>query len=181
VRARSLIASGVHSARALSRDRRGSVAVEFALVSIPFFMLLFGVLEAGLIFYGSSVLEKATADAARLVKTGQVQAQNMSASQFHAYICTEISPLLSCGSSLQVDVEAYSNFDSVSIANPVDNKGNLNSGLDKYAVGGPGSIVLVRTFYTWNIITPLLKPFFANLSNGQHLLTSTAAFRNEPF
>jgi Flp pilus assembly protein TadG len=181
VRARSFITSGVNSVKAMSRDSHGSVAVEFALISIPFFMLLFGILETGLIFFGSSMLDKATADAARLVKTGQVQAQNMSASQFHDYICTEIAPLLSCGSSLQVDVEAYSNFDSVSIANPVDNKGNLNSSLNKYAVGGPGSIVLVRTFYTWNIVTPLLKPFFANLSNGQHLLTSTAAFRNEPF
>jgi Flp pilus assembly protein TadG len=181
VRARSFIAAGVGSARALSRDRRGSVAIEFALISIPFFMLLFGILEAGLIFFGSSMLEKATADAARLVKTGQVQAANMSAAQFHSYICTEISPLLSCGGNLQVDVEAYNGFGSVSITNPIDGKGNLNSGLNKYAVGGPGDIVLVRTFYTWSIVTPLLKPFFANLSNGQHLLTSTSAFRNEPF
>ena len=87
VRAR-LISS--RSVRALSRDRRGSVAVEFSFIAIPFFMLLFGVLETGLVFFGNSMLDKATADAARLVRTGQAQAQNMTASQFHDYICTQV-------------------------------------------------------------------------------------------
>ena len=32
-----------------------------------------------------------------------------------------------------------------------------------------------------NIITPLLRPFFANLSNGRRLMTAAATFRNEPF
>jgi Flp pilus assembly protein TadG len=167
--------------KSLSRDRRGSVAVEFALIAIPFFMLLFGILEAGVIFFGNSMLEKATADAARLVRTGQAQAQNMTATQFHDYICTQVSPLLNCNSNLQVDVEAFNGFGNVTITNPIDSNGNLNNNLNNYIVGGPGDIVLVRTFYTWDIVTPLLRPFFSNLSNGQRLLTSASTFRNEPF
>ena len=57
------------AAAAFSKDVRGSVLIEFALVSIPFFMLLFGVLEVGIIFFGNSMLEKATSDAARLIRT----------------------------------------------------------------------------------------------------------------
>jgi Flp pilus assembly protein TadG len=155
--------------------------VEFALVAIPFFMLLFGILEAGVIFFGNSMLEKATADAGRLVRTGQAQAQNMTASQFHDYVCTQVSPLLSCGANLQVDVEAFNAFGNVTIPPPVDANGNLDQNLNKFVVGGPGDIVLVRTFYTWDIVTPLLRPFFANLSGGQRLMTSTSTFRNEPF
>jgi Flp pilus assembly protein TadG len=170
----------VDAAGAMVGDRRGSVAIEFSLIAIPLFMLLFGILETGLIFFGSSMLEKATADGARLVRTGQVQAQNMTATQFHDYICTQVSPLLSCGTNLQVDVESFSDFNSVNIQNPIKN-GVLDPNLNKFSVGGSGNIVLVRTFYTWDIVTPLLKPFFANLGNGQRLLTSTAAFRNEPF
>jgi Flp pilus assembly protein TadG len=68
---------GLRAARAISRDRRGSVAIEFSLIAIPFFMLLFGVLEVGIIFFGSSMLEKATADAGRLIRTGQAQEQQM--------------------------------------------------------------------------------------------------------
>jgi Flp pilus assembly protein TadG len=164
----------------LRQDRRGSVMVEFALLAIPLFMLLFGILEVGIVFFGSSMLEKATQDGARLIRTGQVQAQNMSAVQFHDYICTQVSPLLSCGSNLQVDVESFTNFSNVGIGNPIQN-GVLDPNLNKFSVGGSGNIVLVRTFYTWDIITPLLRPFFANLGNGQRLLNSTATFRNEPF
>jgi Flp pilus assembly protein TadG len=164
----------------IARDRRGAVAIEFALLAIPLFMLLFGILETGLIFFGSSVLERATADAARLVRTGQAQAINMTATQYHDYICGEVSVLLSCGASLQVDVEAYSDFNSVVVSNPIVG-GVLDPNLNKYNMGVSGNIVLVRTFYTWNILTPILRPFFANLSGGQRLMTSTAAFRNEPF
>jgi Flp pilus assembly protein TadG len=165
----------------MARDRRGSVVVEFALISIPFFMLLFGVLEAGLVFFGNTMLEKATEDAARLVRTGQAQSTNMTATQFHDYICTQIAPVLSCGSNLQVDVETFGDFGGVSVPNPIDGSGNLNPSLNNYNVGTSGAIVLVRTFYTWDIITPLLRPFFANLSNGRRLMTATATFRNEPF
>jgi len=155
--------------------------VEFSFIAIPFFMLLFGILEAGVVFFGNSMLEKATADAARLIRTGQAQAQNMTASQFHDYICTKVSPLLTCDSNLQVDVEAFSDFGNVTIPPPINPDGTLNNNLNHYVVGGPGDIVLVRTFYTWNVITPLLRPFFANLAGGQRLLTSAATFRNEPF
>jgi Flp pilus assembly protein TadG len=167
--------------KALSRDRSGSVAIEFSFIAIPFFMLLFGILEAGVVFFGNSMLEKATADAARLIRTGQAQAQSMTANQFHDYICTQVSPLLTCGANMQVDVEAFNSFGSVIIPPPINSDGTLNNNLNHYAVGGPGDIVLVRTFYTWNIITPLLRPFFSNLAGGQRLLTSAATFRNEPF
>jgi Flp pilus assembly protein TadG len=181
VQARRFAIPGLGIARAMARDQRASVMVEFAFVAIPFFMLLFGVLETGLIFFGNSMLEKATEDAARLVRTGQAQAQSMTATQFHDYICTQISPVLSCGTSLQVDVESFNGFGSVSISNPIDANGNLNTGLNNYNVGTSGAIVLVRTFYTWDIITPLLRPFFANLSNGRRLMTAASTFRNEPF
>jgi len=157
------------------------VLIEFALVSIPFFMLIFGVLEVGIIFFGNSMLEKATQDGARLIRTGQAQAQNMSATQFHDYICTQVSPLLVCGTNMQVDVEAFSSFGGVNIPNPIDGQGKLDTSLNNYVVGRAGDIVLVRTFYTWDIVTPLLRPFFANLSNGKRLLTATSTFRNEPF
>lgn len=173
--------TSARTVRALVRDRRGSVLVEFSFIAIPFFMLLFGILETGLVFFGNSMLDKATADAARLVRTGQAQAQNMTAAQFHDYICTQVSPLLTCGANLQVDVEAFTDFGNVNLPDPIDANGNLNPNLNHYVIGGPGDIVLVRTFYTWDIITPLLRPFFSNLSGGQRLMTSAATFRNEPF
>ncbi len=59
--------------------------------------------------------------------------------------------------------------------------GNLNPALNNYQAGTACNVVLLRVFYTWNIITPVLSAFLTNMSTGNHLLTATAAFRNEPF
>lgn len=170
----------IRHCRTFGRDRRGATIVEFALIALPFFMLLCSIIEVGVIFVGNSLLQKATGDAARLVRTGQVQASSMTAIQFKNYICGETSPILNCA-NLQVDVESFSAFDNITIPNGVGSNGNLNSNLNNYNVGSAGNIVLVRTFYQWNILIPLLKPFFSDLANGDYLLTATAAFRNEPF
>lgn len=170
----------IRHCRTFGRDRRGATIVEFALIALPFFMLLCSVIETGVIFVGNSLLQKATSDAARLVRTGQAQGANMTALQFKNYICGETSPILNCA-NLQVDVESFSDFNNVTIQNAVGANGNINPNLTNYSTGGAGNIVLVRTFYSWDIVVPLLRPFFANLSNGDCLLTATAAFRNEPF
>ena len=52
---------------------RGAAAVEFALVSIPFLALTFGIIEIGLIYFVSTTLENATLQAAREIRTGQLQ------------------------------------------------------------------------------------------------------------
>ena len=46
--------------------------LEFALVAPVFFVLLMGTIEIGVMFFGDFVLQNATNDAARLVRTGQV-------------------------------------------------------------------------------------------------------------
>ena len=59
--------------RRFRRNRRGSAAVEFALVAPIFFGLLFAIMEVALMFFASQVLEKVTQDAARMIMTGQAQ------------------------------------------------------------------------------------------------------------
>ncbi len=159
-------------------SRAGSAALEFAIIAPAFFLLLFGVIETGLIFFASTDLENATNTVARLIRTGQ--AQSMSAADFRTQVCNDIAPLLGCNNNLQVDVESFSQFSGNSFSNPIVN-GALDPNLNNFSPGNAGDVVLVRTFYKWNIITPLLRPFLANLTGGQHLISSTAAFRNEPF
>ena len=146
-----------------------------------FFVLLFGIIEVGVIFYGTSVLEKATQDAARLVRTGQAQASTLTQEQFRTRICDEIAPVLACDANLQIDVRSYASFGGASFAPPVDADGNLDPSLDAYEPGNAGDVVLVRSFYTWDVLTPLLAPLISNMSGGRRLIAATAAFRNEPF
>ncbi|WP_460351269.1 TadE/TadG family type IV pilus assembly protein, partial [Pseudoneobacillus sp. C159] len=71
--------------------REGSNAIEFGLVALPFFLLLFGILEIGLMLLVDALVETAASDAARQVRTGQAQTQELTPEQFKDKFCAEMS------------------------------------------------------------------------------------------
>lgn len=161
--------------------RKASAALEFALIAPVFFLLLLGIIENGVIFFAGSTLQYATDNAARYIRTGQAQAASTTQAQLRTRICNDIAPLLACNANLQIDVEAYSGYSSANFATATDASGNLKTTLNNYQPGTACNVVLVRSFYTWSIITPVLSAFLTNMSTGNHLISATAAFRNEPF
>lgn len=168
--------------RRMRRDsRKGSAAIEFAMIAPVFFLLIFGIIETGILFFADSTLQHATDDAARQVRTGQIQSQNLSATDFRNSICAEIAAIMNCDSNLQIDLRSFSNFSSANFPPPLDKNGQLDPNLDKFQPGNAGDVVLLRTFYTWGVMTPLLAPFLSNMSGSKRLISATAAFRNEPF
>lgn len=161
--------------------RKGSAMIEFAMIAPVFFVLLLGIIENGIIYFASSTLQYATDNAARYIRTGQAQAASATQTQLRTRICNDIAPLLACSSNLQIDVEAYSGYSSANFVAATDSSGNLKTTLNNYQPGTACNVVLVRSFYTWNIITPVLSPFLTNMTSGKRLISATAAFRNEPF
>jgi Flp pilus assembly protein TadG len=169
-------------ARCFRRDRRGSAAVEFALVAPVFFGLLFAIIEAALVFFASQTLETATQDVARLVMTGQAQGIGYSQSQFKDQVCSRISALFDCQNGIYVDVESFPSFDKAIPPDAIDPNKQFVTTM-QYKPGQACDVVLVRLFYQWPVfITRLGYDYdMSNLGNGKRLLTATAAFRNEPF
>ena len=55
------------------RNRSGSTAVEFTLLSIPFAVLVFAILESCISFAGQQVMSNITDDIARQIRTGQLK------------------------------------------------------------------------------------------------------------
>jgi Flp pilus assembly protein TadG len=162
----------------------GSAAIEFAILAPVLALMLFGIIETGLIYYVNSAMVNAANDTARLVRTGQVQAQNLTRSQYIAQICTEMTGMVSattCNANMQVDMEAFNSFTVASYPNVVNADGSLNVGAMQFNTGNACDTVLVRAFYPWPIITPIMKSLMQNMPNGQFLVTSASAFRNEPF
>ncbi len=161
---------------------RGAAAVEFALVSIPFLALTFGIIEIGLIYFVSTTLENATLQAAREIRTGQLQqAGGASATTFKTLICNQLSWLgSSCSANLYVQVQTFTSFQSVTQTSPIQN-GAVNQSNLTFQTGGPGDIVLVQSFYSWTVLAPALDHLGTTMSGGKMLLTSTAVFRNEPY
>jgi Flp pilus assembly protein TadG len=166
--------------RRFRRNRRGSAAVEFALVAPVFFALLFAIIETAIVFFASQVLETVTQDSARMILTGQAQSAGYSQSQFKNYVCGKINVLFDCANGIYVDVKSYPAFSSISIADPIDAGKNFVPP-NNYSPGGPGDIVVVRLFYQWPLIVTGLGYNISNLSGSKRLLSATAAFRNEPY
>ena len=166
--------------RRFRRNRRGSAAVEFALVAPIFFALLFAIIETALVFFAGQVLETVTQDSARMIMTGQAQAAAYTQAQFKTYVCGKIGVLFDCANGIYIDVQSYSAFSSVHIVDPIDSGKNFVNNM-QYIPGGAGDIVVVRLFYQWPLFVTGLGYNIANLTGSKRLLTATAAFRNEPF
>jgi Flp pilus assembly protein TadG len=166
--------------RRFRRNHRGSAAVEFALVAPIFFGLLFAIIELSLVFYAGQILETATQDSARVIMTGQAQMSAFTQAQFKNLVCSKIVTMFDCVNGVSIDVQSYTAFGSVNIADPIDASRNFVPP-NNYLPGGPGDIVVVRIFYQWPLIVTGLGFNIANLSGSKRLLTATAAFQNEPY
>lgn len=162
--------------------RQGATAVEFALIAAPFLALMFGVLELGMVFMVSTTLDNATEAAARKIRTGEFQtAGSGTAATFKTAICDNMSWLgSSCSTNLNVDVRTFTGFANVTLSDPVTN-GAFDSSKTTFVPGSGEDIVVVRAYYEWNLITPMLNAGLANLGGTKRLIYSTVTFRNEPY
>ncbi len=166
--------------RRFSKDDGGATAVEFALVSVPFFALVFAIIETALVFFAGQVLENGVTDASRIVRTGQAQQMGLDQAAFKERLCSRVTGLFNCEGGIKLDVRTVGSFGSIDLSNPIDEDGNLEENFT-FDPGGSGDIVVVRAFYEWPTFVPNLGNDLSNLGNGRRLLASAAVFRNEPF
>ncbi len=162
------------------KAKSGATVVEFALVALPFFLLLYAVLDIALIFFASTTLENGIVGAARRIRTGEAQAIGMTAPQFRTLVCNEISMLLGCDARLGLDVRKYTGFNNAAFPAALDSNGNMVGNMS-FDPGAPGDVIVVRAFYTWPMLTPTVGTQFVNMAGGHRLLEASISFRNEPF
>jgi Flp pilus assembly protein TadG len=167
-------------ARRFARQQDGAAAVEFALVAAPFLALTFAILETALVFFASQTLEAATADASRLIMTGQAQTNGYSQDDFKNAVCARIYGLFDCANGITVDVKNYTSFGSVNSTPPVNN-GVFDPTKTGYTPCGPGSIEVVTLYYQWPIYISMFSNNLSNLNGNKRLLVATSVFRNEPY
>lgn len=161
------------------RDHRGVVAIEFAFLALPFFMLMFAILETSLVFIGEITLEQAVSRAGRTVRTGEVASANLTQEAFKKNLCAEILFMLRCD-GIKFDLESYATFAAIPTAPPLKN-GSLDSGSFVYQPGAPGEIMALRVFYEWPLLTDFMRKALAPANGSTYLLQSTDVFKTEPF
>lgn len=160
-------------------NRDGSTAVEFALIGIPFIFMVIGIIEMALMFTAQSLLEAATAEAAREVRTGAVQ-QGGGQQLFTDTICDFAAVLIPCD-QIQYQVESVEDFgDAADFPDAAfDDDGNLeDQGFD---AGGVSDVVMIRTAYKYPIKTPMMQLILTNNSDSNRIMLSTIVLQSEPY
>ena len=172
------------STRRFMRCRRGSSAVEFAIVAPVFFALTFSIIEAGYFFFAESAVEAANAKASRLIRTGQAQANSISRDAFFDEVCKVVKLFGDCNERLTVDVARFSTFGELAadVAAPVCRDADPDQvNAIPYQAGGARDIVRVRVCYMHKSFNPGLGLNLEKAANGSVKMFSTSIFRNEPY
>jgi Flp pilus assembly protein TadG len=170
----------IKTVRRFGQHEDGTALIEFVIVSGPFLLLVFAIMETAGVFFAGQALETATADSARLILTGQAQQKGFSQAQFKTAVCEKVYALFDCASGVYVDVKKYSSFSAIpASAKPIDANGKLIKNFT-YDPGGPGCIVVVRLLYEWPVYLSLGLNL-ADLAGNKRLLVATSAFRTEPY
>jgi Flp pilus assembly protein TadG len=163
------------------RGRRGSAAIEFALVAAPTIALLLAILQISIVYFAEEALETAVEDTARLVLTGQAQSQGLTQTQFGQALCNNSPGLFNC-SGFMVNLQPATSFATAGTSAPTltyDAHGNVTN-VWTYNPGNAGDIMVMQVMYQWPVFLGPLGFNLSNLPSGARLLMSTAVFRNEP-
>ena len=180
-------------------DAKGVVALEFAFLALPFLFMILALLELALVFLVSAALDTAMERAARTVRTGGLQTdpafagltgtalEDAQETAFETVVCREMGWLVTgCRNALYVDVRTFADWAATNTCDPIQpGTGGAGPTFDEDAIlfrtGGPRDIVLVRGYYRWPLITPMVSQALVDLQGGVKLITSTQTFRNEPY
>lgn len=168
--------------RRFVRNSDGAAAVEFAMVALPLFAIIFASLQAALVLLAEQELNYATDEAARLVMTGQVsstsgQSGYLTQAQFTQKVCSFLPALFNC-SNIMVNMQSASSFSSMSTSAP--SYTTIQQNKWAYSTGSPNTTMILQVMYEWPVFGSLMNFNLANLGNGTRLLMATSAFKNEP-
>lgn len=168
--------------RRLSRERKGSVAIEFGILAMPFIALIFAILESCLSFATQQLIANSADQISRDIRTGRVRVANLSGNQLRNLVCNNISLMAPAGCpDLVVDLNNYASFSAVPKLIPLKGDGDINTSGFSVNPGGPSTINHLRIYYRWPITTDFLRQSMSNLPGGKTLLLASATWRNEPF
>lgn len=169
--------------RHFARDRRGSVAIEFTALAIPFSLLVFAILESCISFAAQQLMSNVTDDVARQFRTGQLKAAEVDADELREIICTELEIVVSTGCpGLAIDLKRYDTFaDAAKVRIKLTPDNDLDTTGFKVEPGLSQSKNMLRVFYRWPVMTDFMRKSMSNLKDGKTLHFASVTWQNEPF
>jgi Flp pilus assembly protein TadG len=177
--------------RALRDDQAGFTAVEFAMVAMPFLMLLFGIISVSLFYFTNFTMENAVWQAARGIRTGQFQQGEGAYSglktnedrkkAFKQALCAKAPGYIDCNKVVVLVQSNSTGFSSITQPVCATDGTMVDQSQAEFNPGGASSVVLITACYPWDFGGRL--PFFAlnNMKDGSLLIQASVAFRTEPY
>ena len=143
-------------------DSKGANLVEAAIITPLLLLLTFSIVDFSAMFYSYLALEHGVSQATRYAVTGQQMSTGGTPIGREASIK---AAMRDSTPTLTIPDAAFS-FSFMPL-----NGTSWSSGL-----GGPNDVGRVTVTYTWNFMTPLVRPFF---TNGQVNLRVQSTMKNE--
>lgn len=156
--------------RKLKKNEEGATAIEFAMVAPVLLLLIFGIIELGIMFTTQSALEGAASNAARTYKAEARSNSNGAAIGLIRNLIVSYGGGLLKPGKMRVVAQRLGSWGSSSMPNSANN----NTGNS----GRTGQIIQYRVYYNYSISTPILKNVFG--SNGNLSLRASTVVQNEP-
>jgi Flp pilus assembly protein TadG len=171
--------------------RRGTTALEFAIVVTPLLVLVLGAMEIGYDFFVDMSLDNAVHTAARSVQIGtSVRQSNQTIAQFmQASVCPNLGSLLDCAnlyvSVVSVPSGSGQNYRTYLAAHPLSLT-SITSATNVICTGVAGQMMLLQAYYLSPTFLGLLVPGFSvwspvNPGQRVHATYAAAGFINEYF
>jgi Flp pilus assembly protein TadG len=163
--------------RRFIKNRKGSTAIEFAILALPFMVLIFAIIEIAIMFLVDSGLDAALHNTVRQMRVGNASGWNLTT--FKSKVCAQLSLSFSCSTNLKVRAIVVSNMSSVNRAVPIVN-GQLSVS-ESFTVGASGDYILVQAYLTWDPVLRLYTFAGGHLNDGRYVLGAAQLFKNEPY
>lgn len=160
----------------------GTAAIEFAIVALPFLLIIFGILEFSFMFLGERIIHVSTQDASRLIRTGQVRASSHDAASFRQEVCANTLMRLFDCNKLHINVQQIPLFGPPPPL-AFNGDGTINTASFGFSPGNQSTLNIVQMYYDWPLFVNWGGLGMANWSTDRKeaLLGTTHAFMNEPY
>ncbi|MFK3689723.1 TadE/TadG family type IV pilus assembly protein [Agrobacterium tumefaciens] len=177
----------------VSRD--GTAAIEFAILAIPYFLVVFAILETFIAMMAEQVVVNATETMGRRLRTGQISS-SISKADFRKNFCDEVSIMINCDGEIEkeqklyIDLRSFAAFKDIPTTIPLKAYGeyyDLDTAQFGFKPGGPETINMLRVYYRWRVVADIIRPYLTKIrpvdgSMPSHfLIVATSAFMNEKY
>jgi Flp pilus assembly protein TadG len=188
--------------RRLARSSDGAAAIEFAILAVPYFLIIFAIIETFVAFAAEQLVTNAVNSLGRQLRTGQItfslnRSTDKNQAEFRRAFCNEVNIMIQCSEAeiatpnkLYIDARTFTSFGAIPKAIPrisTASYADIDPSTFKFQPGGPDTINMLRAYYRWQVITDLVRPYITTIrpSDGSlpsdFLIVATTAFQNENY